>query len=145
MKRVYIEIRLYQESVKAYVGALGCLFCAGYFRPRLREYLRKYAECVMDFKNDLAVRRYIEMKVEKFPFLMLSGSSIFLYRFTSLPSTMRHTGTASLNFAVILPVFILLSTFLILIFFVLAACLVSDSLRIFGVKASFFSKKFSFF
>lgn len=76
MKREYIEIRLYQESVKAYVGALGCLFCAGYFRPRLREYLRKYAECVMDFKNDLAVRRYIEMKVEKFPFLMLSGSSI---------------------------------------------------------------------
>ena len=55
---------------------------------------------------------------------------------------MRHTGTASLNFAVILPVFILLSAFLILIFFVLAACLVSDSLRIFGVKASLFSKKY---
>jgi len=58
---------------------------------------------------------------------------------------MRHTGTASLNFAVILPVFILLSAFLILIFFVLAARLVSDSLRIFGVKASLFSKNFSFF
>ncbi len=43
-----------------------CLSCAGYFRPWLRECLRKYAGCVMDFKSDFAVRWYIEMEVEKF-------------------------------------------------------------------------------
>ena len=58
--------------------------CGGSRLPFLRGLLSssapgispEVAECVMDFKSDLAVRRYIEMKVEKFPFLMLSGSSI---------------------------------------------------------------------
>ena len=44
------------------------------------------------------------------------GSSMLLYLLSSSPFTMRQTGTASLNLAVIFPVFIMFSTFRILIF-----------------------------
>ena len=67
----------------------------------------------------------------------ISGSSMFLYRLTSSPFTIRQTGTASLSFAVIFPVFIIISTFR---FCVWACALCESQLTHHGWKSKAFYK-----
>ena len=120
-------------------GGFGCgLRRPAYSGAGLREYLRQYAFLIVDFKGDLPVHVYVEMEVGHFHLFSSSGSSMFLYRLTSLPFTMRQTGTASLSFAVIFPVFIIISTF----HFVLGLLpCVSHSLHTTGEKSRPFLKK----